>query len=337
MSESRVVMSSRVRLARNYEDLPFDTASRIPDADECVARTSRALARSGVDAGFELVRLADLSEILQREMAESRLISRDLLREPRTAAVLVNRAEMTSIMMNEEDHLRIQAIRPGLNLDAAAESCFRVERALGRQVRFAFDQQLGYLTACPTNTGTGMRASLLLHLPMLTRHKRMGDVGQIVAKVGLTIHGVFGEGSEALGQVYQISNQVTLGRTEQELIAAVTAVGKQLTDMETALRERALQEARLPLMDGIGRAWGILRHARQMDMVEFLRRWSEIRLGSAMGVLDVPASLLDELLLVVQEAHLLNPEGNPVEGETIEEARASCVRRALRGGVETGV
>ncbi len=330
MTEERVVLSSRVRLARNYDDLPFATASRIQDADECVARTSRALAQSGEDAGFELIRLADLGELEQRALQESRLISRDLLREPRTAAVLVNRADAVSVMMNEEDHLRIQAIRPGLDLEGAAEDCFRVEQALEKQVRFAFDRQLGYLTACPTNTGTGMRASLLLHLPMLTMNKRMGDVGQIVAKVGLTIHGVYGEGSEALGHVYQISNQVTLGRTEQELTAAVSAVGRQLMDMENALRERALQESRVALEDSVGRAWGILRHARRMELVEFFRHWSQIRMGSALELVPTPIPVLDQLLCEVQEAHLVTPEGTFIGGDNAEEARASRVRQVLR-------
>ena len=210
-----VVLSSRVRLARNYDDLPFDTADTPELADRCVDRTAVALAKAGEDAGFDLIRLRDLSEVQRQTLAESHLISRDLLRAPDTAAVLLCEKDASSVMMNEEDHLRIQAICPGMDLPAAAGRCFRIDDALSRQVSFAFDEQLGYLTSCPTNTGTGMRASLLLHLPMLTVYKQMGNVGQIVAKVGLTIRGVYGEGSEALGNIYQVSNQVTLGRTEQ--------------------------------------------------------------------------------------------------------------------------
>ena len=190
-----VVLSSRVRLARNYDDLPFDSADRVEDADLCVNRTAKALAKSGDDAGFDLLRLRDLSELQRRAMVEDHTISRDLLRVPDTAAVLVKADEAVSVMMNEEDHLRIQAICPGLDLLTAAARCFRVDDALSRECTFAFDEQLGYLTSFPTNTGTGMRASLLMHLPMLTLYKQMGNVTQIVAKVGLTIRGVYGEGS----------------------------------------------------------------------------------------------------------------------------------------------
>ena len=158
---------------------------------------------------------------------------------PTSGAALIRAQDAVTVMMGEDDHLRIQAIRPEMDLLSAATACFRVDDALSRQVNFAFDEQLGYLTACPTNTGTGMRASLLMHLPLLTKAKKMGDVGQLVAKVGLNIRGVYGEGSEALGNIYQISNQVTLGRTEQELIATVTALGNQFCDMENALRDKA--------------------------------------------------------------------------------------------------
>ncbi len=327
--ENSVVLSSRVRLARNYDDLPFGTAERIQDADECVNRTALALAQSGADDGFALVRLADLSDVVRQRLQESRLVSRDLLREPRTAAVLLNRAEAVSIMMNEEDHLRIQAVNPGLHLKEAGEKCFRVDDALSGQVRFAFDEQLGYLTACPTNTGTGMRASLLLHLPMLTIHKRMGDVGQIVAKVGLTIHGVYGEGSEALGHVYQISNQVTLGRTEEELISAVTAVGRQLTDMEEQLRTKAMETDATLLEDSIWRAIGILSNARRMELTEFFRHWSYARLGAAMGLTPWSQDVLDTMLIEAQEAHLQTPEGTPNSGHNIAEARAAHIRALL--------
>ncbi len=181
--KDEVILMSRVRLARNYEDLPFDTASQPDNADTCITRTATALAKTGADKGFDLVLLRDLSDTQRKALAESHTISRDLLRTPDTAAVLVNQGEALSVMMNEEDHLRIQCVLKGLNLNEAAQRCFRVDDALSRQVKFAFDEQLGYLTACPTNTGTGMRASLLLHLPMLTRCKQMGSVGQIVAKV----------------------------------------------------------------------------------------------------------------------------------------------------------
>ena len=325
----QIVLSSRVRLARNYEDLPFDVAGKPDSAAMCIARTTNALKLAGADTGFELLRLGQMSDVQRGTLEESHLISHDLTRNPQTAAVLLSRHEALSIMMNEEDHLRIQSIQQGMNLQGAMQRCFFVEDALSRQVRFAFDQQLGYLTACPTNTGTGMRASLLMHLPMLTLHKQMGDVGQIVAKVGLTIRGVYGEGAEALGNLYQVSNQVTLGRTEHELISAVTAVGHQLTDMELALRRQMLETNRITLEDSIYRAWGVMNNARLMPLNEFYKHWSGVRLGATMGMLPVQLDVLDTMLDQAQEAHLnAHCEGTP-EGGSMEAVRAERIRNML--------
>lgn len=321
-----IVLSSRVRLARNYEDLPFDLARRPGEAARCISRTTGALGE-----GFDLLRLQAMSDVSRRALAESRLISRDLLREPETAAVLLNMGSAVSVMMNEDDHLRIQAIRPALDLRGAAQACFDTEEQLSRQAAFAFDPQLGYLTACPTNTGTGMRASLLMHLPMLTHGKQMGDVGQLVAKVGLNIRGVYGEGSEALGHVYQISNQVTLGRTEEELINAVTAVGSQLCDMESALRDKGLKEGRAALEDLVFRAWGILRHARLMPMKEFYTHWSYLRLGAAMKLLPLPLRLVDAMLDETQEAHLCVYAEEALTGQALDECRAARIRGMIAG------
>ena len=324
-----IVLSSRVRLARNYQDLPFDSAHRADAAAMCIARTTNALRLSGQDEGFELLRLKDMPEVQRKSLAEYRLISKDLLRCPDTAAVLLNEGASLSIMMNEEDHLRIQAIRPGMDLTAAAEACFRLDDALSRQVSFAYDQQLGYLTACPTNTGTGMRASLLIHLPMLTLLKQMGNVGQIVAKVGLTIRGVYGEGAEALGNLYLVSNQVTLGRTEQELISAVTAVGHQLRDMELALREKSLQNGRNALEDTVFRAWGVMKYARCMPLNEFFKHWSGLRLGAAMGLLPVSIETVDAMLEQVQDANLQALTETALTGRALDEKRADCIRAML--------
>ena len=321
-----VVLSSRVRLARNYEDIPFDVSNRPEFAAVCISRTVNALRAAGVDQFF---RLKDMSDTSRRAMAESWLISRDLLSTPESSAALVRPEDALSVMMGEDDYLRIQAIRPEMDLLSAAAACFRVDDALSRQVNFAFDEQLGYLTACPTNTGTGMRASLLMHLPMLTRAKKMGDVGQLVAKVGLNIRGVYGEGSDALGNIYQISNQVTLGRTEQELISTVTALGNQLCDMENALREKAVKDGRIPLEDVIFRAWGVMTNARLMPLNEFYQHWSNIRLGAAMGLLKLPLPLVDALLDHAQEAHLCVWAEESLDAAALDEARATRIREML--------
>ena len=329
MMRNDIVLSSRVRLARNYEDIPFDVSQRPEFAAVCIARTVNALRASETGRGFEFFRMKEMSDASRQAMAESRLISRDLLNTPDSSAALVRAEDAVSVMINEDDHLRIQAIRPEMDLLSAATACFRVDDALSRQVSFAFDEQLGYLTACPTNTGTGMRASLLMHLPLLTKGKQMGNVGQLVSKVGLNIRGVYGEGAEALGNIYQISNQVTLGRTEQELIATVTALGNQLCDMEKALRDKALREGRIQLEDVIFRAWGILRGARLMPLEEFYQHWSNVRLGVAMGMLKLPMALVDALLDHAQNAHLCVWAEEALTGAALEEARATRIREML--------
>jgi len=331
MKGNVTVLSSRVRLARNYEDLPFDVTADSELADMCISRTMNALRLAGAEEGFVMLRLDSLTEQRRRMLMEQHLISEDLLRHTDSAAVLLKEDESLSIMINEDDHLRIQANTKGLNLRRALDSCFRIEDALSRQVTFAFDRPWGYLTSCPTNTGTGMRASLLMHLPQLTACKQMGNVGQIVAKLGLTIRGVYGEGSEALGNLYQVSNQVTLGRTEQDLINAVTAVGHQLTDMELQLRDKAMADDRVATEDDIYRAWGLMRHARLMDIKEFYELWSDVRMGAAMELLPVSPETLDRLLDDVQDNTLRASAGETRGSGSLRECRAARIRAALGG------
>jgi len=324
-----IVLCARVRLARNYEDIPFDVHDRPEFAAICVARTVGAMKAAGADQGYRVFKLRDIPEVDRKCLAECRVISKDLLANADSAAAMVNEREGVTIMIGEDDHLRIQARRGEFDLLSAASAAFRVDDVLSRQVSFAFDEQLGYLTACPTNTGTGMRASLLMHLPLLTRGKQMGNVGQLVSKVGLNIRGVYGEGSEALGDLYLVSNQVTLGRTEQELIATVTALGNQLSDMERGLRMKAMGQGRIPLEDVVYRAWGVLTNARVLPMNEFYQHWSNVRLGAALGLLNIPLDRLDLLLDLTQPAHLCLWAEEELTGQALDQARAEKVREVV--------
>ncbi len=302
-AQNNVVISSRVRLARNYHDLPFSNLNNAANAQTCIERVRNAYADEKPSDQYRFMMLRTLPKLDQLSLLEEHLISKDLLNTGDTGAALIRNDRTLSIMVNEEDHLRIQAMLTGLALDEAEQIAFRAEEKLQSQCAFSFDAQLGYLTACPTNTGTGMRASLMLHLPMLTSSKQMGGVGQSIAKLGLTIRGIYGEGSEALGNVYQVSNQVTLGRTEDEIIEAVTAVGNQLIDLENALRERALNES-LALADQIERSYGILQYARLMESGEFMEHWSNLRMGAALGLVPVTLAEADEMLALAQDAHV---------------------------------
>ncbi|MBR6029799.1 MAG: ATP--guanido phosphotransferase [Clostridia bacterium] len=323
------VLSSRVRLARNYSDLPFDLSERPDLAEDCLSRTAGALATSGADKGFLLHRMADLSEGRRAFLAESRLISGDLARAVQTGAVLLNERDGLSVMIGEEDHLRIQAIRPRMELAEAAGDCFRLEDALSKQVSFAFDPELGYLTACPTNTGTGLRASILVHLPMVSQQGKSGEVSEMAARLGLTIRGVFGKGRLALGDVYMVSNHVTLGRTEEELISAVLAVGRHLTDLEATLRETSRREERLTLENRVYRAWALLRSARTLSSNEFYNLWSSARLGLSLGWIEAEADTLDALLWDTLPQHLVAWRETALDEKKLNEARAECVLNAL--------
>lgn len=327
-SVNDVVVTGRVRLARNYYDLPFSSAGNPDNAKLCIDRACKALESEG--GAYALHLLRDLPKVERMALVERHFISRDLVRNSEAGAALIRGDGRVSVMVNEEDHLRIQAIGAGLDLTSAAEEAFKVEDMLQEICAFSFDPQLGYLTSCPTNTGTGMRASLMLHLPMLTRFKQMGNVNQSVAKLGLTMRGIYGEGSEALGDLYQVSNQVTLGRTEEDILEAVMAVGKQLIDMEAALRERCLEQQPYAFKDSIFRSYGSLRYAMEMDEKEFLQHWSNLRLGASGRLLDVELPAVDELLTTAQNAHVKRYMQQEPGNLTINQARCEVIRRALQ-------
>ena len=211
--EQDVVISSRVRLARNYQDLPFSPKLTREAASEVVSRAHEAMKNSPEGGAFTLLRINDLGDDERRRLVEHHLISYDLLKYPQRSAALISSGETVSVMLNEEDHLRIQGLLPGMQLERSAQLAFTADDALGAQSVYAFDPQWGYLTSCPTNVGTGMRASAMLHLPAISENGQIGVIMQAVAKLGLTVRGLYGEGSEAQGNLYQLYNQVTLGRS----------------------------------------------------------------------------------------------------------------------------
>lgn len=319
-----VVISGRVRLARNYHDLPFPNRLSPEGAALCRGRASEAML-GGAD-GYYILRMKELPEPERMRLMEEHLISRDLLQSVEEGAAIVRGDGRVSVMVNEEDHLRIQAITQGFDLPCAAAEALRAEEKLSGVCAFSFDKRLGYLTACPTNTGTGMRASLMMHLPMLTRLKQMGTVNQSVAKLGLTMRGIYGEGSEALGDLYQVSNEVTLGRTEEELTEAVAAVGRQLMSMENALRETTLAKQTDEFGDVVMRSYGIMRYAVRMGEDEFMKHWSNIRMGAACGLISAPLEKLDELLTSAQSAHAL---AGAEASEDVDVARSRIIKRNL--------
>ena len=334
--QNEIVVSSRIRLARNYFDLPFSSTNHPDNAQLCIDRANGALVQDGTESHYHFNPLKKMQENERTALVEQHLISRELLQNSLNGAVLLRNDRQVSVMVNEEDHLRIQSVLFGFDLEEASRLAFEAEDQLQEVCAFSFDAQLGYLTACPTNTGTGMRASLMLHLPALTYFKQMGNVTQSVAKLGLTIRGIYGEGSEALGDLYQVSNQVTLGRSEKEIVESVTAVGNQLIDMEKNLRARAQNKFNMELKDRVFRSYGILRYALQINTDEFMQHWSHLRLGASLKLLPVSLKTADALLTTAQDAHAKLYCAKNNSTLTTDQARAEIIRSALNPDIQEG-
>lgn len=327
---SAVVLSSRVRLARNFRDLPFPARMNDEAARISVDRTEKALE----GAGYTLEKMADLSPIERQAMVEKHLISRETAADRKSSAVLLSPDNDVSVMVNEEDHLRIQALLPGAQLEKAAELARKVDDGLEKSVKFAFDEQLGYLTGCPTNVGTGMRASQMLHLPALTLGGQMPSIIKQIGNLGLTLRGFYGEGTDAQGNIYQVSNQVTLGRTEEELVETITAIGKQLIDLELKQRDALLEMDSIGLTDRLMRSLGLLQHARRLDSSEFMQRWSDLRMAMMMRMVSGKLDALDTLLTTCQPANIQITAGHETSAHERDELRADAVREMLHDVVE---
>lgn len=322
---SEIMVSSRVRLARNYEDLPFRPRMQKELQEECVRRTLGALRE--LPESYRFAALRGLDENEKQVLVEKQLITPELTENREDGAALIRQDEKVSVLMNEEDHLRIMGFGAGGDLSSAAENVFAVDDALQRGLTFAFDGQLGYLTACPTKIGTGMRASVTLHLPMLTILKQMGQVNQLAARLGLNLRGVYGEGSEAWGHLYQLSNQVTLGRTEQEILDSVSALARQISEMESTFREKSWEKDSVTMADQMFRSLGIAGNARRMSLKEFMAHYSNLRLGAAMGKLPLTVAECDDLLLRCQPGHV-RQETDCGEKQT-DERRSDLLRQTL--------
>ncbi len=328
--EQDVVISSRVRLSRNYEDLPFSPKLTPEYSEEVIERTVDAVFKTENGSAFTLLRMSELEEDARSRLVEHHLISYDLLKFVNRSAAMVSSAGTVTVMLNEEDHVRFQGLLPGLQLERSAEMALKLDEALEERYPFAFDHQWGFLTACPANTGTGMRASVILHLPALSANGQMGAVMQTIAKLGLTIRGLYGEGSEAQGHLYQLSNQATLGRSEEDVIRALSAATNQIVEHERSMRERAEKKDMLQLQDSLMRSWGELMYARLMTAKEFMTRYSDIRYAASMGYLHAPLPGLDTLMMDVQPGSLGVRAGKLISPRESEILRAKILREELQ-------
>ncbi|MDH7497617.1 MAG: protein arginine kinase [Syntrophomonadaceae bacterium] len=333
--ESDVVITSRVRLARNLTGIPFPHLMDESAALTVMRSVERALAggQGTIVEGLQLVPMSHLNPVERRMLVERHLISPEFAESgTELRGVAVDEQGALAIMVNEEDHLRIQCILSGLQLRQAYAWAEQADNALEQTLDYAFDEKRGYLTACPTNVGTGMRASVMLHLPATALTNQASPMFQSISQLGLTVRGMYGEGSEAAGRLYQISNQVTLGLSEEEIIANLGTVVAQIVEQERLLRSRLMQEARLQLEDKVLRAFGVLTHARMVSSAEALSLLSDVRLGIDLGIVPpAEAPTLNELMVAIGPAHLQQAAGRELGALERDLKRAEVIRSRLTG------
>lgn len=331
--DSDIVISSRIRLARNLAQFPFPNR-----ADDSVRAEVESLLRETLDDipvtnGLNYVDVNTLENIDRQFLVERQLISREHAESHGSRGVGISGEENVSLMINEEDHLRIQVLRSGFALDECWAEVDRIDNAIEERATYAFSEQLGYLTACPTNAGTGIRVSVMLHLPALVITKEIQQVFQALQKISLAVRGLYGEGSQAMGDFYQISNQVTLGRSEEKLIAEIKDVVPNIIAYERRVRNTLVKENREKLHDQVARAYGILKNAQTISSEETMHLLSSVRMGINLGLIDdLEIPTVNELFIHTQPAHLQKLRQESLESAERNVARASYLRLRLTGG-----
>ncbi len=324
------LVSSRIRLARNLNGRFFPSWAEDAERSRIWKELSEFLPGLDVLHPAAAVEMSELADIDKEILFERHLISRDHLSKGEGSGFVVREDEQVSALVNEEDHFRLQAMLPGLNLSGAWELVDALDNQIEERVTYAFSPRLGYLTACPSNVGTGMRASVMLHLPGLVLLNEMGPIIKGMGKIGLAVRGLKGEGTEANGHLFQISNQITLGQNEADMVSTLEQIVLEVVEHETNARERLMQDQEMLVRDQAGRAFGILSSAHLMQSKEALDLLSNLRLGIDLGILPGLEGLnVDELLLLTQPAHLQKIEGKPLKPKQRDSARATLIRDAL--------
>ena len=330
-----IVLSTRVRLARNLQGHAFGPRARVNDREAVLGRIRGVASRLDLLRQASILELPDLDARNRRILLERRIVSRDILGDngktpPRGTAVVLSPQAPLSIMVNEEDHLRLQSLVSGLRLQDAWKLADRLDEEVGGSVPYAYHHEFGFLTSCPTNVGTGLRASVLMHLPGLVLTKEITKVLHGLGQVGLTFRGLYGEGSEVVGNFFQVSNQTTLGKSEEDLVDHLDKIVRQVIQYETQARQVLLRDARGVTEDKIWRAYGLLRFARALPFEELMNLLSGVRLGVSLKLLPrLRVYTLNKLMIFTQPAHLEEAAGRdlpPAEGDA---HRAAYVRRVL--------
>lgn|SRR5690625_1805461 len=328
-----IVLSTRIRLARNFSNVPFPLMAD----EEKLKLVSNWVQEHFNHQSFaeyenlEYIAMKDLNALEKQVLVEKHLISPYLVNKEKESGVLLSENEQISLMVNEEDHLRLQLYFPGLQLERGLEEAFEIDDWLEEKIDYAFDEERGYLTNCPTNVGTGLRASVMMHLPALTYTGKVRKMIPAIHQVGLVVRGIYGEGSEAVGNIYQISNQVTLGRSEQDIVADLQSVVDQLINQETHARQQIIEQSSLQLEDRIFRSYGILKHSRIIGSKEASKCLSDLRLAIDLGYIkNISATILNELMVLTQPGFLQQYAQEVLSPQQRDVKRASIIRERLQ-------
>lgn len=325
-----VVISTRIRLARNLKDYPFPCKLNSQGREKVIEKVRDAVKKSNspVASDFSFIKMSELTSSQSVSLVEKRLVSPEFISETDGRALLISKDECFSIMINEEDHIRLQVITKGLSLEQAYDTADKLDTLLDENLDFAFDEKLGYLTQCPTNLGTGMRASVMLHLPALEKSRAISRIAGNLSKLGLTIRGAHGEGTEPKGALYQLSNQVTLGISEKAAIENLKNITEQLIAQENQARERLCSS--IDIQDAISRSLGILRSALVISHDEALKLLSNVRLGIvSKQITDVSSETIDKLMLAVEPATLTVSLNKNLSAHDRDIERAKLIRAEL--------
>lgn len=327
---SDIVMSSRIRLARNLKEMPFPHWANKKQSKSILSEIEEAIGKISYVKTATLFRMADLSPIDTQFLIERHLMSYEHAQKTDSKAVLIDDDEIISIMINEEDHVRAQVMQSGFNLQECWSIINRIDDQFSKELDFAFNEDWGYLTACPTNTGTGMRGSVMLHLPALVMTRQINNILAAIAKLSFTTRGLYGEGTQASGNFFQISNQVSLGHTEEEIIENINGLIRQIIEQENQAREVVLSQNRSMLEDKIFRSYGILKSAHIITSQETIELLSMVRLGCDIGLIkEIDRRSINELFIVIQPAHLQQLEGKKLTSQERDIKRAEVIRKKI--------
>lgn len=330
-ANSRIVISSRVRLARNLEGIPFPGWASKKSQEEVLRRFSPAIRSCPILKNALFLEFNKLSPLDRQFLVERYLVSKEFAESRLERIAVISEKEMVSLMINEEDHLRLQSLHSGFEIEEAWRLVNQVDEDIGKKVRYAFSEQWGFLTACPTNCGTGLRASVMLHLPALVMTKQINKVFQALSKVGVAVRGFYGEGTQASGKFFQVSNQITLGQSEEEIIDNLERIIRQIIDHEEKAREVLLKESRIELEDKVGRAYGILEYGHIISSKEAIELLSLFRFGVDVGLIpEIPIENQNRLLIMIQPAHLQKMEGRTLTPVNRDIKRAEIIKKIIR-------